>query len=149
MGILNTSFCCGIFFNNNERISKLEDQIKSLSISNHRSEDTGSNNNSAVEESINGSARQVLELEREALELRRELQDARAKKEESDKKISQLDKKLSTLLRRNEAASASEDDVRTASSIESLSVITAATSTSSLVQGAPPKVILTGPVTDL
>lgn len=75
---------------NNERIAKLEEQLKNLALSHTRSDDsvsipTYSNN---ADDGPN-SARQVIELEREALLLRRELQDVRAKKEETDQKYIQ------------------------------------------------------------
>ncbi|KAH0811987.1 hypothetical protein GEV33_010805 [Tenebrio molitor] len=92
---------------NNDRISKLEEQLKNLSVNNSRVEENG---DQAVEDGTN-AARQVLELEREALVLRKELQETRAKKEEADQKLLQLDKKLSTILRRNDIcpSGASED----------------------------------------
>jgi hypothetical protein len=92
---------------NNDRISKLEEQLKNLSVNNSRVEENG---DQAVEDGTN-AARQVLELEREALVLRKELQETRAKKEEADQKLLQLDKKLSTILRRNDIcpSDASED----------------------------------------
>ncbi|KAG5878199.1 hypothetical protein JTB14_034031 [Gonioctena quinquepunctata] len=132
---------------NNDRISKLEEQLKKLNLSNLRSEDSGCKK-ASVSEDGSGSARQVLELEREALELRRELQDTRAKKEETDKKVLQLDKKLSHILRRNDISNSDiSDDGKTTASIESLnaSIVT----TSSFSQPTTPRVTLSGPVTDL
>ncbi|XP_050305845.1 uncharacterized protein LOC126742992 [Anthonomus grandis grandis] len=126
------------------RISKLEEQLKSLTVSNcSRSLDSTSALNSSsltLTDEKTKSARQVMDLEREALELRRELQDTRAKKEEADQKIL----KLSNMLRRSDAASTSEpsDDGKT--SADSLSTVT--TIASSV---ASPRVILTGPVTSL
>ncbi|KAK4884080.1 hypothetical protein RN001_000351 [Aquatica leii] len=76
---------------NNERLAKLEEQLKNLTVSHNRSDDNvhlpilPAN----IDDGQN-SARQVIELEREALVLRRELQDARAKKEETDQKLLQL-----------------------------------------------------------
>ncbi|XP_023021891.2 uncharacterized protein isoform X2 [Leptinotarsa decemlineata] len=94
---------------NNDRISKLEEQLNKLTLTSQRSEESVGNKGSVNEEG-SGTARQVLELEREALELRRELQDTRAKKEESDKKVLQLDKKLSNLLRRNDISNSDISD---------------------------------------
>ncbi|XP_018331006.1 uncharacterized protein LOC108740959 isoform X2 [Agrilus planipennis] len=68
----------------NERLTKLEEQMKNLSTSSITRDDL-----SLTEEGIS-SAKQVLELEREALTLRRELQETRAKKEESDQKLFHL-----------------------------------------------------------
>ncbi|XP_008193996.1 uncharacterized protein LOC103313188 isoform X1 [Tribolium castaneum] len=134
---------------NNDRISKLEEQLKNLSVNNSRSED-------AEEPSPEdgATARQVLELEREALVLRRELQETRAKKEEADQKllhiepnfemISWLDKKLSSILRRNDICTSDASEDGKTNSIDSISV----TTTSSISQ-AVPRVTLSGPVTDL
>ncbi|CAH1112317.1 unnamed protein product [Psylliodes chrysocephalus] len=129
---------------NNDRISKLEEQLKSLNLVTNRSE-----NSSLSLTSLNGnnanSARQVLELEREALELRRELQDTRAKKEASDHKIMLLDKKLSNLLRCDEVQSSdASDDGKTESESVSSSGITNAS-----VLSQNPRITLSGPVTDL
>lgn len=86
----------------NDRLAKLEDQMKSFSVNNSsRSEDNiflPTSSTAAMEDNTS-AARQVLELERETLLLRRELQDARAKKDESDHKILQLDKQLFAFLR--------------------------------------------------
>ncbi|KAF5271115.1 hypothetical protein FQA39_LY08253 [Lamprigera yunnana] len=72
---------------NNERLAKLEEQLRNLTISHNRSDDLSLLSNG---DGIPNSARQLIELEREALVLRRELQDARAKKEETDQKLIQL-----------------------------------------------------------
>lgn len=127
---------------NNDRISKLEEQLKSLTVSNvSRSDDSAIALNSStlsLSDEKNKSARQVLDLEREALELRRELQDTRAKKEEADQKVLQL----SSLLRRNDVnTSDPSEDGKT--SVDSLSTITTTSS------AAPVRVTLSGPVTDL
>ncbi|XP_030765728.1 uncharacterized protein LOC115889787 isoform X2 [Sitophilus oryzae] len=74
---------------NNDRISKLEEQLKSLTVSNNSRSDDSIILNTSLSEDKNKSARQVLDLEREALQLRRELQDTRAKKEEADHKLLQ------------------------------------------------------------
>ncbi|CAG9765819.1 unnamed protein product [Ceutorhynchus assimilis] len=126
---------------NNDRISKLEEQLKSLTICNNsRSDDTVNILNSSTLSGIdekNKSARQVFDLEMEALELRRELQDARAKKEEADQKVLQL----SNMLRRSDVnTSDPSEDGKT--SVDSFSISTTASSTT-------PRVILTGPVTSL
>jgi predicted RNase H-like nuclease (RuvC/YqgF family) len=125
---------------NNDRISKLEEQLKNLSVNNSRVEENG---DQAVEDGTN-AARQVLELEREALVLRKELQETRAKKEEADQKLLQLDKKLSTILRRNDICPSGASEDGKTNSIDSISV----TTTSSISQ-ALPRVTLSGPVTDL
>ncbi|XP_076268153.1 uncharacterized protein LOC143201147 isoform X2 [Rhynchophorus ferrugineus] len=76
---------------NNDRISKLEEQLKSLAVSSSSRSDDSINmlNLSSLSEDKNKSARQVLDLERETLQLRRELQDTRNKKEEADQKLLQ------------------------------------------------------------
>ncbi|KAF7265071.1 hypothetical protein GWI33_021544 [Rhynchophorus ferrugineus] len=94
-------------------------------------------NLSSISEDKNKSARQVLDLERETLQLRRELQDTRNKKEEADQKLLHL----SNMLRRHETSDPSEDGK---TSVDSLSTITTSSSVA-----APPRVILSGPVTDL
>ncbi|XP_056638033.1 uncharacterized protein LOC130446048 [Diorhabda sublineata] len=127
---------------NNERISKLEEQLKLLTINNKRQEDKPLNGNVS-------NTGQVMELEREAIELRRELQDTRAKKEASEYKLLQLEKELSNLIRNgNMTISDASDDTKSAS-IESLSnsVITNASSVS--VSHGNSRITLTGPVTDL
>ncbi|XP_022911814.2 uncharacterized protein [Onthophagus taurus] len=129
---------------NNDRLSKLEEQIKNLSLSqSNRSEDGISLPSSSTIEDTTSSAHQVIELEREALQLRRELQDARAKKEESEQKLQQLDKKLSHLLRRKEIGSYEtiSDDCKT-STCDTFST----TGSASI---GPQRVTLSGPVTDL
>ncbi|XP_060536231.1 uncharacterized protein LOC132708119 [Cylas formicarius] len=119
---------------NNDRITKIEEQLKNLNASGMRAEEAA-NASSSVDEKIK-AAQQVLELEREALELRRELQDTRAKKEEADLKILEL----SGMLRRSELSpsDASEDGKASVDSISAASSVTTA-----------PRVILSGPVTDL
>ncbi|XP_018577395.1 uncharacterized protein LOC108915754 [Anoplophora glabripennis] len=129
---------------NNDRIAKIEEQLKGLSL-NQRSEGTVTPSPTSVTEDSSNTARQVLELEREALELRRELQDTRAKKEESEQKLLQLDKKLSSILRRNDISTSDISEDGKTASVESLSIIT---TTSSISQGTP-RVTLSGPVTDL
>ncbi|KAJ8924023.1 hypothetical protein NQ315_006800 [Exocentrus adspersus] len=131
----------------NERIAKIEEQLKCLSL-NQRSEDAATPLPACAVEDTSNTARQVLELEREALELRRELQDTRAKKEESDKKLLQLDKKLSSILRRNDISTSDISEDGKTASIESLSMVTSVTTTSSMSQGTS-RVTLSGPVTDL
>lgn len=75
---------------NNDRITKLEEQLKSLTVNPSRLPDHVSTSTiNTTADDVPNSARQVLELEQEALELRRELQDARAKKEEADHKYLQ------------------------------------------------------------
>ncbi|XP_066253551.1 rootletin [Euwallacea similis] len=125
-----------------DRILKLEEQLKCLTVGgNTRSDDTSLNSSVlCLTDEKNKSARQVLDLEREALELRRELQDTRAKKEEADQKVL----RLSSLLRRNEV-SASEPSEDGKTSADSLSTIT----TSSLAPPPPTRVFLSGPVTSL
>ncbi|XP_063918971.1 uncharacterized protein LOC135134276 isoform X2 [Zophobas morio] len=125
---------------NNDRISKLEEQLKNLSVNNSRSEES----EEQVTEDGASTARQVLELEREALVLRRELQETRAKKEEADQKLLQLDKKLSSILRRNDICPSDVSEDGKTNSADSISV----TTTSSISQ-ALPRVTLSGPVTDL
>ncbi|KAL3285640.1 hypothetical protein HHI36_000172 [Cryptolaemus montrouzieri] len=129
----------------NDRISKLEEQLKNLTV-NAKSEDVGTSSTSTTEDGQ--SARQVLELEREALELRRELQDTRARKEEADQKVLLLDKKLSHILKRNDISTSDISENGKTDSADSISM----TTTSSIAHGIPsgiPRVTLSGPVTDL
>lgn len=133
---------------NNERIAKLEEQLKNLALTQTRSDDSASVPTTYAANTDDGpnSARQVIELEREALVLRRELQDARAKKEETDKRFIQLEKKLETLLHHSEsiACDASEDGkASNSSSPFSFPIL------SSAPPPIPQRVTLTGPVTDL
>lgn len=135
----------------NDRITKLEEQIRNLSLGN-KNENEGSssvsNLNNIEEPYLNRSkVDQVLELERETLELRRELQDTRAKKEEADQRILILDKKLSNIIKRNDYSGGASDfsDNRKTSSPDSMST----TTVSSIVSHGIPRVTLSGPVTDL
>ncbi|KAL1513604.1 hypothetical protein ABEB36_002995 [Hypothenemus hampei] len=128
---------------NNDRICKLEEQMKAITIGNSSRQDDAVCNLStsmlSLSEEKNQSARQVLDLEREALELRRELQDTRAKKDETEQKL----KRLSSLFHsRNDVVSTSDPSEDGKTSVDSLSTVT----TSSLTT---PRVILSGPVTNL
>ncbi|XP_072376692.1 uncharacterized protein [Diabrotica undecimpunctata] len=127
---------------NNERISKLEEQLMNINLSGHRQEESVSSNGNS-----SNTARQVIELEREALELRRELQDTRAKKEASDQKVLQLDKKLSNLMRSSDMNNSDISDEAKTASIESLS--TSIITNASSVSHSNSRITLTGPVTDL
>ncbi|KAK9884091.1 hypothetical protein WA026_005029 [Henosepilachna vigintioctopunctata] len=133
----------------NDRISKLEEQIKNLAV-NVKSDEVGSSSKAAIEDGH--SARQVLELEREALELRRELQDTRAKKEEADKKVLLLDKKLSNILKRNDISASDISENGKTGSPDSASTTTTSSIAHAIPIGIPtgiPRVTLSGPVTDL
>lgn len=126
---------------NNERISKLEEQLKTLTINNHRQEEKPSLNGNV------SNTGQVMELEREAIELRRELQDTRAKKEASEYKVIELQKKLSDLIRNGDITTSEASDDTKSASIESLSN-SVITNISSASHGNS-RITLTGPVTDL
>lgn len=162
----------------NDRLAKLEDQMKLLSVNNNgRPEDNiFLPSSTTTMEDNTSTARQVLELERETLLLRRELQDARAKKDESDHKILQLDKQLFAFIRGagsnslDKVSSDISDDNKSASmhseiynttistiqqssSSSTSPTVTLSTSVSSIPQSSqsssPQRITLSGPVTDL
>ncbi|GLV42187.1 uncharacterized protein CBL_03774 [Carabus blaptoides fortunei] len=121
---------------NNDRIGKLEEQMKHLCLNNSVREDST--------EEANSSADQVLELEQATLVLRRELQEAIAGKKDADAKIFQLDQMLTTLRQKftNADLLASNDDVKTASSVDNCSLTTKSASPVA-------RVVMSGPVTSL
>ncbi|CAH0550231.1 unnamed protein product [Brassicogethes aeneus] len=125
---------------NNDRILKLEEQLKNLAVSQRVPEPSAA-------ELASNSARQVLELERETLDLRRELQDTRAKKEEADQKLLQLDKKYNTILHRNGISRNS--DLSENGKTSSMTSMDSNTTASSVTTHLPLRVTLSGPVTDL
>ncbi|CAG9864041.1 unnamed protein product [Phyllotreta striolata] len=129
---------------NNDRISKLEEQLKNSGLVTNRVENNSLS--STVNSTNSSSARQVLELEREALELRRELQDTRAKKEASDQKVLLLDKKIQNLMRCDETQSS---DVSDDSKIELESVCSRENTGNNSLVSQNPRITLSGPVTDL
>ncbi|XP_017786971.1 PREDICTED: uncharacterized protein LOC108569794 [Nicrophorus vespilloides] len=124
---------------NSERLSKLEEQMKSLNMNNSRSEDSLTFASPTMHDDTGSSARQVFELEKENLLLRRELQDARTKKEVSDQKILQLS---SIHLRQKDLADMSDDGSKTTTESQS--------SSSMMSQHHTPSYqVVSGPVTDL
>ncbi|KAF5274063.1 hypothetical protein FQR65_LT04461 [Abscondita terminalis] len=131
---------------NDERLAKLEEQLKNLSVSHNSRSDSIVHLPVNIDDGPN-SARQVIELEREALVLRRELQDARAKKEEADQQLLQLDKKLTSLLHQNEAVCNVSEDGK--SSSHTTSPYSLPISLTMPTPPVPQRVTLTGPVTDL